>query len=862
MSAAFPPPPAFHLPAQSAISRAASLPSLVGGEDTRPSSKTRLSTIAEDKFSRIHTVTGVVINAKGLYNADAWGKSDPYCVVKGIRANNHLVDMYVTCAHENTLSPVWNERFTYECPKSWGVVDLVGLKFLVYDTDDSGYSVSFSGSDDFLGGADIDLSQARANVAMNHTLELGGANVKRPAKASKPRLMVELMVTRCREDKPLPNDVMLLHNLSMHTVITQVDVLVLRAKNLRNADWVGKSDPQCVVRALFIDGEVRELGRSHVVEDCLSPDWNYHVKAEYGTDQEPMMLFFDVFDVDEPDEEQDCMETGEHLGSAWLALVDCGSSTRKRDLELLPSSQLLESRLNQKGKPANQRRPAQWTRSFDGAFETFKVTDAKQVARAAAAALTTASAAKAAAAGSEIASSGRNFFFGLRERVSRRTVAKKKPKVVVEISVTKNRSSMPHYELIHDPLDIEEEDDIIEALKAPSWNLSTFPIPKGLKLPETGQSKVERGTLRGKDRIVFVSGAVHGASALINADSGGKSDPFCIVEALSETGMRSFIHRTRVIHDRLSPIWHEAFFFVAPEDFALQRLLVGVYDDDSADSALSFVTGGKEDEFLGRCIVDLSYLRNGERLYEDMSLVGLKRSAVNQGRQSKSDSGFRRSATISLEIRVERRVLPYFENKPMTPEEMPGQRKYALSRSPEPGRMFVDPSQEAVIMENSAPAEVLGKREEREKKPHRRPQPSSGFISNWLRPLTTGSSWRAGADEWGVGAPPSPSSPSKARPATSSQLQELMPLEEEPIEAFEDRFAVKLNSVPQARTESLPALHTPILQQGMRQFAQKVDGPLRPGTSPTFHAAGDARLLRTFRRKPPVIALAKVARES
>ncbi|CAK0812393.1 unnamed protein product, partial [Prorocentrum cordatum] len=107
-------------------------------------------------FTHISQVQGKVVSAKGLPSKAGLGTTAIFCVVKGIRSNNHLVNIHATRLVYNTLSPSWVEDFTFDCPDSWGVVELVGLKFLIYDSPNS--SSSLQGTDDFLGGADLDLS--------------------------------------------------------------------------------------------------------------------------------------------------------------------------------------------------------------------------------------------------------------------------------------------------------------------------------------------------------------------------------------------------------------------------------------------------------------------------------------------------------------------------------------------------------------------------------------------------------------------------------------------------------------------------------------------------------------------------------
>ena len=55
---------------------------------------------------------------------------------QGIRSNNHMANIHMTRACQNTLSPLWEESFDYMVPADWGLVELVGLKAMIYDQDE------------------------------------------------------------------------------------------------------------------------------------------------------------------------------------------------------------------------------------------------------------------------------------------------------------------------------------------------------------------------------------------------------------------------------------------------------------------------------------------------------------------------------------------------------------------------------------------------------------------------------------------------------------------------------------------------------------------------------------------------------
>ena len=181
----------------------------------------------------------------------------------------------------------------------------------------------------------------------------------------------------------------------------QVVGKVSRAQALRNADLVGASDPQCIVRVVFLNGEVREIHRTQVVKDCLDPEWNevgrasfasfrhvfkrfqavsgwfsdpkrhflalhlqgFHAKFEH--DEQPLLIIFDVWDADTVKGRAE--DTGEHLGTAVLQLLDClPPASRKHKLTLRGDTQLHEGRLNKGGQ---SRQPLEEREELEAAEE-------------------------------------------------------------------------------------------------------------------------------------------------------------------------------------------------------------------------------------------------------------------------------------------------------------------------------------------------------------------------------------------------------------------------------------------------------------------------------------------------------------
>merc|ERR1719277_2064737 len=90
--------------------------------------------------------------------------------------------------------------------------------------------------------------------------------------------------------------------------------------------------------------------------DDLNPEWDEIFTKTWEMGDEPVLLIFDVWDWDDAAEEQDIAEVGDHLGSGYLMLWDLPNRTRKKKkLELLGESQLLETLLMKDGNPSNSR---------------------------------------------------------------------------------------------------------------------------------------------------------------------------------------------------------------------------------------------------------------------------------------------------------------------------------------------------------------------------------------------------------------------------------------------------------------------------------------------------------------------------
>jgi len=196
---------------------------------------------------------------------------------------------------------------------------------------------------------------------------------------------------------------------------------------------------------------------------------------------------------------------------------------------------------------------------------------------------------------------------------------------------------------------------------------------------------------------------------------GNKVDAYCLVHALSPTGEKAFIHRTRVIKNTQNPAWEEAFYFAVPPDFYANRVQLSVYTRpvetksvlaagaaQSTTSVLDFFSSKskaeqekmmlddmkddrKDDVFLGRAALDLAYKLSGAMSEQEVGLMG---AVLPQ--QEKVSAGFRRVCSISFEVVIERRYRPTFEENLEEDNLSFQRREHHLSRHPDPRRAFPD----------------------------------------------------------------------------------------------------------------------------------------------------------------------------
>lgn len=666
-------------------------------------------------FDRIARITGRVVSAKGLPNRDSFSLSDPYCIIKAIRANNSCVNIHMTKCIMNSLSPVWEEEFDFIVPLEWGLEELVGIRALIFDAD--GPYRSFIGSEDFLGGCDIDVSSQKTGRIVSQELDLGGISVSKSKKLRKPRL--EIVLTSYREMIPKPPhySIQLQSSMQVCEYVREVVGMVVQANDLANMDLRGHSDPQCIVRVLMMSGDLVEVHRTKTQMDTGNPIWSEEFSMKFGILDQPLLALFDVFDEDDPDDPVE--KNGEHLGSAVVPLLACmAPAPRSRKLFLQGETQRYETRHNVYGVPLleSARKGGSQTSSIQGTDDE-RIKDKQQKKHEKHSKLRRSSAqdleVKESKLSEVLAGMGkrwRNLIYGAMEQTGR-------PLLHVELRTRTKTQAMPFTELIEHPKSIADGDDVDSMIAHPGWDVSFYDFPPELEDQE--QRPPYRGMMVAKDHITFIYGVVHGAMGLPKPDGadGNKVDTYCLVHALTRSGEKVFIHRTRVIKNTQNPVWEEAFYFAVPQDIYVSRLQLSVYTQPvdaksrlsagAAQSTLSVLDlfssrskaeqenigladlkeASQDDIFLGRAGMDLAYALSGAMSEQEVQLMG---AAVRE--QEKCSSGFRRARSISFECVIERRYKPCYENDAADDvmKDVLQRRQHQLTRVPDPRRPFAD----------------------------------------------------------------------------------------------------------------------------------------------------------------------------
>lgn len=630
--------------------------------DLASQGKKKKQAVPTGNYNRICRVIGKIGTCKGLPKGERPGRLDPYIVIKGIRSNNHTVNVFCSDLRQNTFAPDFDEEFDFEVPASWGLMELVGLRLMLYDGND--LMVSFGGSENFLGGADLDLSGCISGRTVSHDIEMGGFEVAKERGSRRPRCGIAITVYREVVPKPPDPPVALLQSLRKVNYVREVVGRIIQGNALKNRDLIGLSDPQCIVRVVYLSGEVREIARSEVIDGSLDPVWDMDFQFTFDPLDQPLLILVDVYDSDNPTDPADRVElTGDHLGSVAYPLLKClPPHGRKHVMRLVGKSQRHESRLDKDGIPANAERSASKASVRSSAAQESTLEDRRPTS-----------------AFEHMVSLGKRMRDAVTDFLNGPNVTERST-LIMELRTRIKSEDMPHLAAMDKAIQVADVVDLDRVLALPDWQRGIYAPP-----PELTDQKDElnpaRGHLEAKDDIVFVYGQVQGASGLLTTKNGFKNDAYVVVEGVSKTAENTFIHRTRMVPKANSPEWYETFYLRVPEGAEVSRLLFSVYHCTQDASG--------EDDFLGRASLDLAYLVSGDLLAEDLPLTGAT-SVV----KPKVTSGFRRPSTLSMEVWVERRVKPKFVFTPDDALEVVPRRTHFLSRKEVvPGRWFEDHSQ-------------------------------------------------------------------------------------------------------------------------------------------------------------------------
>jgi len=207
------------------------------------------------------TLTLKIVSARGLRKANEWsGTSDPFVkcsIVGSTRAN------CATKVVPGELNPVWN------CGAEMsGLAVNDVIQFEVFDKD--------AKSDDLLGRCELSVREVQNNVSAvlatktGWTKELKLADTGKAGKASTNDSWLKLEISDIQQKEGSAGKAAKV--LGVVSSGSKVMVTVVCARNLRNADFVGKSDPYCVCN---ISGKPDCKLQTPMIKDELNPKWNY-----------------------------------------------------------------------------------------------------------------------------------------------------------------------------------------------------------------------------------------------------------------------------------------------------------------------------------------------------------------------------------------------------------------------------------------------------------------------------------------------------------------------------------------------------------------------------------------------------------
>lgn len=233
-----------------------------------------------------------IASAQALRNADFVGKSDPYCICEVLGKPDPNIQ---TAVVSDQLNPAWNFESVLA-----GYCVGNSLTFTVKDKD-------VLKSDDILGKATLTTAQIFPD-GFEGEIQLTDAGAGVEA-----FLKVQVAV-----------------------VHPKVKVTVVGARNLRNADMIGKSDPYCICE---VQGKPSVQIVTPSVTDTLNPEWLH--EAELVGYQIEDALIFTVKD-------KDPLKPDDFLGKVSVPFEAFTDSVFEGELQLTETQGELESFLKLK----------------------------------------------------------------------------------------------------------------------------------------------------------------------------------------------------------------------------------------------------------------------------------------------------------------------------------------------------------------------------------------------------------------------------------------------------------------------------------------------------------------------------------
>eukprot|EP00741_Cyanophora_paradoxa_P007110 tig00001093_g6881.t1 len=223
-----------------------------------------------------------IMQARGLKDADTFGKSDPYTIVKlGAKSKR-------TKTIPNNLNPVWNEELALDFKEG---VDETELVVQVFD-EDRGMS------DDFIGGFRISLQDLMHGQPLERWFSLSSMDGSRPFPGQVLAMFQFLPRTAGVGMNPAPNTAVGLGyggapgpyggGLRQGVIVARV----LEARGLKDADAFGKSDPYAVLKL------GAKTKRTKTIPNNLNPVWNEELALDFKEGVDETELHLQIWDED------------------------------------------------------------------------------------------------------------------------------------------------------------------------------------------------------------------------------------------------------------------------------------------------------------------------------------------------------------------------------------------------------------------------------------------------------------------------------------------------------------------------------------------------------------------------------------